>query len=332
MAEECEIRTDVTLPPYRRSSGEERGVAVDVDVEALGRKLCNWSTWGADDQVGTVNYITPAATARAAQLARTGQVFGLGIAMDRNGPAIGSALRFNPLHFMSIIPTEKLRAGEVGIADDVLFLPLQSATQWDSLAHVSFRGQLYGGRPASLVSTDGASVNDICNVASKVATRGVLLDIARSWSVEALEPGVAIEAADLDEALAATGLEVGEGDAVLVRTGYLNRCRRQGWQGYSATTPGLGMSTLEWFAERHVAVVATDTYAVEVKPYQVADQASPFHVVALVYMGLLLGEIFDLDALAAACAADGGYEFFFVGPGLPVTAGVGSPVNAFAIK
>jgi kynurenine formamidase len=307
-------------------------VTVDVDVEALGRKLCNWSTWGPEDQAGTVNYISPAVTARAARLARTGQVFGLGISMDRNGPAIDSAMRFNPLHFMSIVPTEKIRAGEVGIADDVLFLPLQSATQWDSLAHVSFRGQIYGGRSSALVTTDGASVNDICNIASRVATRGVLLDVARAWSVDALEPGEAIEAADLDEVLAATGLTVTEGDIILVRTGYLDRCRRQGWQGYSATTPGLGMSTLEWFADRHVAAVATDTYAVEVKPYQVADQASPFHVVALVYMGLLLGEIFDLDALAAACAADGVYEFFFAGPGLPVTAGVGSPVNAFAIK
>jgi kynurenine formamidase len=214
----------------------------------------------------------------------------------------------------------------------VLFLPLQSASQWDSLAHVSFRGQIYGGRPATLVTTDGASVNDICNVASRVATRGVLLDVARAWSVDSLEPGVAIEASDLDEVLASTGLTVAEGDIVLIRTGYLDRCRARGWQGYSATTPGLGMSTLEWFADRHVAAVATDTYAVEVKPYQVENQASPFHVVALVYMGLLLGEIFDLDALAAACAADGVYEFFFAGPGLPVTAGVGSPVNALAIK
>jgi kynurenine formamidase len=307
-------------------------VGVDVDVEALGRKLCNWSTWGAEDQVGTVNYITPAVTARAAGLVREGQIFGLGITLDRNGPAIDSALRFNPLHFMSILPAEKIRAGDVGIADDVLFLPLQSATQWDSLAHVSFRGQIYGGRPVSLVTTDGASANDICNIASRVASRGVLLDVARARSVDSLEPGVAIEAGDLDDVLAATGLDVGEGDIVLIRTGYLDRCRKRGWQGYSATTPGLGMSTLEWFHDRHVAAVATDTYAAEVKPYQVEGQASPFHCVAIVFMGLLLGEIFDLDALAASCAADGRYEFLFVGPGLPVTAGVGSPVNAFAIR
>jgi kynurenine formamidase len=175
-------------------------------------------------------------------------------------------------------------------------------------------------------------VNDVRNFSSKLATRGVLADVARFRSVESLEPGEAIEASELEAALAATGTSVGEGDVVLVRTGYLERCRQRGWVGYSATTPGLGMSTLEWFADRHVAAVATDTYAVEVKPYQVDNQASPYHVVALVYMGLLLGEIFDLEALASSCAADGRYEFMFVGPALPVTAAVGSPVNPYAIK
>lgn len=307
-------------------------MGVDIDVEELGRKLCNWNRWGADDQTGTVNYITPAVTAKAASLVRDGQVFGLGIPMDRNGPAIGSALRFNPHHFMSILPTEKLRDGEVGIADDVLFLPLQSATQWDSLAHVSFRGQIYGGRPSSLVTTSGAAVNDVRNFASKVATRGVLLDVARRRGVESLEPGEAIEADELQAAAAEAGIEVGEGDAVLVRTGYLRRCRENGWAGYGGPAPGLGMSTLEWFAACHIAAVAVDNYAVEVKPYQVDNHASPFHCVALVYMGLLLGEIFDLEDLAESCEADGRYEFMFVAAGLPVTNAVGTPVNPFAIK
>lgn len=307
-------------------------MGVDVDVEALGTKLCNWTRWGADDQAGTVNYITPSVTARAAALVQSGQVFGLGIPMDRNGPAIESPLRFNPHHFMSILPTEKLRDGEVGIADDVLFLPLQSATQWDSLAHVSFRGQIYGGRASSLVTSAGTSVNDVRNFASRVATRGVLLDVARHRGVDSLVPSEAIEAGELQEVAAAAGVEVVEGDAVLVRTGYLSRCRDRGWVGYGGAAPGLGMSNLEWFAERRIAAVATDTYAVEVKPYQVDNQASPFHVVALVYMGLLLGEIFDLDALAESCAQDGRFEFLFVGAGLPVTTAVGTPVNPFAIK
>jgi kynurenine formamidase len=307
-------------------------MAVDIDVEALGLRLCNWAKWGPEDQSGTVNYITPEVTAAAARLVTTGHIFALGIAMNRGGPAIDSALRFNPLHFMSILPTEKIREGEVGIADDVLFLPLQSATQWDSLAHISHKGQLYGGRPSSLVTTDGAAVNDVTNISSRVATRGVLIDVARHRSVDSLAPAEAIEAAELEVIVVDAGVSIGEGDAVLIRTGHLAECRARGWKGYGESAPGLGMSTLEWFADRRVAIVATDTYAVEVKPYQVEDYANPFHVVAIVYMGLLLGEIFDLDALAASCAEDGTYEFLFVAPGLPVTAGVGSPVNPYAIK
>ena len=307
-------------------------MGVDMDVAVLGQKLCNWTRWGDDDEAGTLNFITPELTVRAASLVRTGQIFALGVPMDRDGPAKESALRFNPLHFMTILPTEKIRDGEVGIADDVLVVPLQSASQWDSLAHVSFRGQLYGGRSSALVTTSGAAVNDVTNLASKVATRGVLLDVARHRGVASLEPGEAIEAAELQEVASRAGVRIGQGDAVLVRTGYMQRCRDAGWSGFAGAAPGLGMSNLELFADCRIAAVATDTVAVEVKPYQVDNQASPFHVVALVYMGLLLGEIFDLDALAESCDADGIYEFMFVGPGLPVTAGVGSPVNPFAIK
>ena len=233
---------------------------------------------------------------------------------------------------MSLLPNEQVRAGGVGIADDVLFFPLQSGTQWDALAHVSYRGQLYGGRPAASVTSAGTSVNDVTHVVSRVVTRGVLFDVARHRGVDSLKPGEAIESSELLEVAHANDVTIGQGDAVLVRTGYLRHCRERGWQGYSGASPGLGMSTLSWFADLAVAAVATDTYAVEVKPYQVANQASPFHVVALVYMGLLLGEIFDLDSLAASCSEDGCNEFMFVGAGLPVTGAVGTPVNPIAIK
>jgi kynurenine formamidase len=233
---------------------------------------------------------------------------------------------------MTILPDEQIRDGVVGIADDVLVLPLQAATQWDSLAHFSHKGLLYGGRPASLVTSAGTAANDVRNFSSKLATRGVLIDVARARHVASLEPGDAIEAGELDEILAATETEVGEGDVVLVRTGHLQRCRSRRWEGFAGDAPGLGMTTLEWLHERRVAAVATDTYAVEAKPYQVKGHASPFHVVAIVYMGLLLGEIFDLEQLAVDCASDRRYDFFFVGAGLPVTAAVGTPVNPYAIR
>jgi kynurenine formamidase len=218
------------------------------------------------------------------------------------------------------------------IADDVVLLPLQAGTQWDSLAHVSFEGRLYGGRPASEVSLQGAGPTSIDRVSARFASRGVLVDLPRHLGVDALEPEHAIGARELDDALAATGTSLGSGDVLLVRTGYLAACRARDWEGLHDTSPGLGLDTLEWIHERQLAAVASDTVSVEVRPSRVPGFVVPFHVVALVYMGLMLGELFDLEALAADCAGDGVHEFLFVAPPLRVTGAVGSPVNPYAVK
>jgi kynurenine formamidase len=90
--------------------------------------------------------------------------------------------------------------------------------------------------------------------------------------------------------------------------------------------------TIPWIAEKQIAAVATDTWGAEVKPYEIADCEGPFHVVGLVYMGLLLGEMFDFEALASACAADGRYEMLVVAPPLRVTGSAGAPPCAVAIR
>ena len=81
-----------------------------------------------------------------------------------------------------------------------------------------------------------------------------------------------------------------------------------------------------------MAVVATDTWAMEVQPCETADVYLPLHIILISRMGLWVGEIFDLDVLAADCAADGQYDFFFSAPPLPFSRAVGSPVNPMAIK
>jgi kynurenine formamidase len=304
----------------------------EVDIEALGRRLCNWSRWGDDDELGCLNYITPAKTASAAGSVRSGRIHSLAIPLDADGPQGSGGFRFNPIHLMRVLPTEQLRAGEVGFADDVVTMSLQGATQWDGLAHIAHRGVMYGGRPAASVTASGAEVNDIRPMADRIATRGVLADVALARGVETLAAGDAIELDELLAVLARQGTEIGEGDVLLVRTGYLESCRTMGWEGFLGDSPGLGLSVLEWLHERRIAAVAADNCAVEVKPYQLDTCANPFHVVALVYMGLFLGEIFDLSRLAQDCAADGRYEFFFVAPGLPITGAVATPVNPYAIK
>jgi kynurenine formamidase len=149
-----------------------------------------------------------------------------------------------------------------------------------------------------------------------------------------LEPGIAIGGDLLDRAGAMGGVEVGRGDFVFVRTGAIARARAQGtWGDYAAgDAPGLGLASVEWIAERRIAALAADTWGMEVRPSETPDVMQPLHIILLVHMGLWIGEIFDLEAIAAACADDGRYAFFFCGPPLPFTRAVGSPLNPVAVR
>jgi kynurenine formamidase len=308
-------------------------------VRETGRRLRNWGKWGADDERGTLNYITADAIARAARLVKRGAVFSLAIPFDAKGPQGAKSRRFNPIHQMTLTGPDFTtgaiaRPGGVGFADDLVVMPLQCATQWDALSHCFLDGQLYNGYDANTVSSAGARRNGIEKIARGVAARGVLADVARAKDVRWLEPGYAVTVEDLESTLAAARVEVGEGDVLIVRTGMIGMCRANGsWGEYAGgPAPGLSFHTADWVHARRLAAVATDTWGMEVQPHEIADTYQPLHQVFIPNMGLTIGEIFDLDELAADCAADGVYEFFFVAPPLPVTGAVGSPVNPLAIK
>jgi kynurenine formamidase len=301
------------------------------DVLELANRLSNWGRWGDEDQIGTLNLITPEHRIAAVSDVRSGEVFSLAVPFDSEGPQVGGAGRFNPMHVM-------LRGGAVGeirFTDDMIIMPLQCSTQWDGLAHVFHRDRMYNGHgPEDVSSAVGARKNGIEHAADRIIGRGVLLDIPFARGVLSLDPGEAISAADLDDAATRQRVEVREGDIVLVRTGQLAQVRaRRAWGDYElGDAPGLGLDTLEWIASHGIAAVATDTYAAEVRPAQTPDVAYPVHLVAIAYMGLTLGEIFDLEALAASCADDGRYSFLFSAAPLPITGAVGSPINPLALK
>jgi kynurenine formamidase len=99
-----------------------------------------------------------------------------------------------------------------------------------------------------------------------------------------------------------------------------------------AGEPGLGQDCCEWLHEREIAAVCSDNWAIEVLPGEIPDVVLNVHMVLIRDMGLTLGEILDFEELAADCAADGVWDFFFCAPPLKVTRGVGSPINPLAIK
>jgi len=315
------------------------------DVLDLCKRYSNWGRWGKDDQLGTLNFITPEKVKEAAPLIRKGTVFSLAIPFDENGPQTGGFGRFNPIHLM-------IRDGNDALAgttirdfydgrdrylrgtDDLIIMPLQCGTQWDALSHIVYDGKIYNGYDASLVSSKGALRNDIAQAKDRVASRGVLLDVARYKRKPWLEPGEVITGEDLEGSCHAEGVRVSRGDIVLVRTGQMGQVKSAGkWNGYAGgPAPGLGLSAAPWIYRNEIAALATDTWGTEVLPNETEDVFQPLHIICIVYMGLLLGEIFDFEALAADCARDGAYEFFFVSPPLPITRAVGSPINPLAIK
>jgi kynurenine formamidase len=314
-------------------------------VRELGDRHSNWGRWGPNDEKGTLNLVTEEMVVNAASLVTRGTTISMALPYDDEGPQTGFLGRFNPIHLMirdgaDAIAGTAIRDFYGGVdqhfrgTDDLIIMPLQSGTQWDALAHVIFEGKIYNGHGAEWISSKGALKGDIANAADSMVGRGVLLDVARALGVKWLEPGYPIGADDLEKAADYAGISVGAGDFVFVRTGAMTAARSAGsWGDYAGgDAPGLGLGSVDWFASRDTAAVATDTWGFEVRPNETSDVAQPLHIVFIVHIGLWIGEIFDLDPLAEDCAEDGVYEFMFCGPPLPFTRAVGSPLNPVAIK
>jgi len=307
----------------------------------------NVGRWGADDVLGTMNFLDDAKRREGAALVRRGAAFSLSQPFDGDGPQKGWRRRTNPVHTMLDTGLEAERGNQgfphgIGGADDVVFMPLQCSTQWDGLGHIFDHGMAYNGRPAGdVVTSAGDQVTGIETVAGVIAGRGVLLDVGRVFGDDVhatggeLPDGFAITTEHLLATIAAQGpsASAGRGDLVLVRTGRYTRALREGWGDYAGgDSPGLSFTTAGWLHGTEIAGVATDTWGFEVRPNEFAPAFQPLHQVCIPHLGLFIGEMWDLDTLAADCAADGVYEFWLTAAPIPVTGAVGAPVNPLAVK
>jgi kynurenine formamidase len=316
-----------------------------AEFRKLTERYSNWSRWGRDDQRGTLNYNTPQTIRSARSEIRSGKTLSLAIPLDNKGPQRGLFGRFNPILLMTRDGGDAITGAysadwlggeekETRSADEVIVMPTQCATHWDSLAHIIHRDVMYNGRSAAEISSTGAKANGIFASRGGIVGRGVLLDIPRSRRRNHLAPGEGISSDWLEETAERQSVRVREGDIVMVRTGHMAAARARGdWGDYAGgPAPGLSLDALEWISKKKVAAVASDTWGIEVQPFEVKEVHIPFHVAAIVYMGLTLGEIFELDPLASDCAKDGRYSFFLSAQPLPFTKGVASPINPIAIK
>jgi kynurenine formamidase len=320
----------------------------------VAERVRNWGRWGDTDELGTLNFITQEEIRASAGLVQQGKVFSLGIPIDEHGPQGAHGYRRNPFYTMTFVgasvedlpsfagrggSTEAetvalINSGPMRFNDDYIAMHLQASTQWDALAHIFYDNHLYNGYPSSAVTTLGATRDsiDVVAAAGRIVARGVLLDVARHRKVNYLTPDATILPDELDETAAAQGVAIRRGDVVVVRTGWRSRFLETGdGKAWRADWPGLDWRCAEWLHAKEAAAVASDNLAVE-GHNQDADVPFVFHMLTLRDMGLMLGELWDLEALGADCAEDGVYEFQLVAQPLQVTGGVGSPINPLALK
>jgi kynurenine formamidase len=306
------------------------------------QRFSNWGRWGDDDVHGTLNFLDDRSRVEAAKLVRRGAAFSLTQRFDSEGPQKGWRRRTNPIHTMLDTGLDAEFGNQgfphgLGGADDVIAMPLQASTQWDGLGHIFDHGKTWNGRSAGqVVTSEGDNRTGIETVEARLTGRGVLLDVGRQLGTDGeLPDGFAITTDHLAETIAAQGRSsvVGRGDIVLVRTGRLARARREGWQDYAGgAAPGLSFGTIGWLHDTEIAAIATDTWGFEVRPNEFRVAFQPLHQVAIPHLGLFIGEMWDLDALAADCAEDGQYDFLLCAAPLAVTGAVGAPVHPVALK
>ncbi|AIT80063.1 cyclase family protein [Novosphingobium pentaromativorans] len=310
-----------------------------IDFDKAAERLRNWGRWGEDDQRGTINHVGPEALKRAAAEVVSGKLISLGLEFSQDGPQIPEITkRPNPQLLASDLDQIFNPANPRSrFNDDVIVMPLQSATQWDALSHVHYDGEMYNGCKASeCLTARGTKKNGVHHLGSPgIMSRGVLLDIARLHGVDELPADHKISPDELNRACEKFGVTVEAGDIVVVRTGHLRtftvRKDKTKVAGFQA---GLGAECAEWLYDKSAAAVAADNIAVEFLGMESLTQevVLPFHMLAIRDMGMPLGELFDLEALSQDCAADGRYSFLLSAPPLKVTGAFGSPINPIVLK
>jgi hypothetical protein len=302
----------------------------------------SWGLWGPADMLGCLNLLTPERVAAGVACAVRGAVFNLNLELELPGPPLFARSAF----------THVVHDFAVGHDDELDGWNTQSSSQWDGFRHV--RHPVYG----HYNGVDDAD-HGIHHWARRgIVGRGVVVDVAR-WRESAgrpIDPGTsAIEIGDLTATLHAQGVEIEVGDILLVRTGWLAWYRSLGPDERTelAQTPhtpacGLqrGVESARALWDLHIAAIAADNPALEVMPFGFGDRPNTakwredpasaaetmLHFSLLGLLGIPIGELFDLEALADDCASEGRYTCLLTSAPLNLWAGVASPPNALAIK
>jgi kynurenine formamidase len=297
----------------------------EAEVLAWFDALSNWGRWGADDELGTLNLITPGVRRSAAKAVREGIVVSCAWEVPKGPLGLEGVLEAMPM-------ASGMRLGYSTEQITAMTVHGYTTTHLDALCHIFWDGQMYNGRPAELVSEAGAQALPITVAKQGVITRGVLLDVAAARGVPWLEPGQGAFPEDLEAAEARQHVRVTSGDAVLLRTGfgrYRQETGRVSTSDSRIKQPGWHAAALPWLREREVSLIGCDT-ATDVSPSGYAAIPLPVHIIGLVAMGLWLIDNCNLEELALTASRLARWEFHLAVCPLVLSSLTSSPVNPIA--
>ena len=284
-------------------------LALIVASSAVSADECVPSPWGADDQIGSANRVTPERTAAAAKLVKKGISHPLGIVIEPGMPAYPP--RYTQLQVVQ--PNQQFNADlgvgwEASSNDDVLQMWLGTGPQLDGLGHMGEAGEFYNcnqGKDFSIIT--GLTKLDISGIPPMVG-RGVMIDIAKQMGVDSLQAGQPITSDDIKAAMKSQGVTVGEGDVVLLHTGYIDATLKQNPSLWAGSIPGITNEASVFLAGLKPMAVGADTWGLGAVPPRAGDKIFYDHVVLLKQHGIYILETMNTGRLAD----DGVHEFMFV--------------------
>ena len=294
------------------------------------------SPWGPNDEIGTLNMMTPAS--QAAILARVDGRKAYDLSVEYyNGMPSWSALG-DPTFQMWLTHTPRgtavddpLEVGPqqnqlVSYTGDAITMYTHTGTHIDTLNHFGLHGEIYNGFRADTHLGDRGWHKGGAEKFPPIISRGVLIDVAGAKGVAVLPPSYQITPADLAAALAKQRTTLRRGDTIMIRTGKMTVFNDA--KAYLAAPPGLSLAGAKWLVEQHGAmVIGADNLSLEGFPVVEKDNWIPVHSYLLAEKGVPIMEVVYLDELAR----DRVYEFAFIGASLKLRGASGAPMRPLAL-
>jgi len=314
----------LTVIIYSQANAASPEPVSKAQFDAWMQEISNWGRWGKDDQLGTLNLITNERILAATRLVTEGKTISMALDLNKQVDPMNS----NPLKLLLTVGT----FGGHQVAGDEYSIAYHgfAHSHIDGLPHFIHKGKMYNGFSVDILKPGGALKLGIENAKSGIITRGVLVDMPLFKGLDYLEAGTAITVEDLTAWEAKTGITIGSGDVLLIRTGRWEQVRQKGQWNFLERAAGSHASIARWLKARDVAVIGSDGVS-DVMPSGVEGLLNPLHELVLVGLGMPILDNLDLDAVAEEAKAQKRWTFMFIGAPLRIPGGTGSPLNPLAI-